>query len=97
MKDMRLWHDNDYPRRARAIVTAAQRNPHTLCWRCQQPLAQHPPHKTGRPATWHAGHIIDGDPHSPLAAEASTCNQQAGGRITGRTTRSLTERSSPNA
>lgn len=94
-KDMSLWHDNDYPRRAKAITDAAKRNPLAVCWRCQRTLAQHPPHKTGRPPTWHAGHIHDGDPRSPLAAEASTCNQQQGGRTTGHRTR--LERTSPNA
>jgi hypothetical protein len=41
-------------------------------------LSQHPPHHTGKPPTWQAGHVIDHDPASPLAPEASTCNTSAG-------------------
>lgn len=75
------YHKGDYPRRAKAVTDAAKANPLTQCWRCGRTLAQHPPHKTGRPATWHAGHVIDGDPNSPLLPEASTCNSRSGAQL----------------
>lgn len=57
---------------------AANADPSTACWRCGKTLAQHGPHRNGRPAYWTAGHLRDGDPSSPLAPEASTCNFRAG-------------------
>jgi hypothetical protein len=75
-------HRGDYHRRSRALVAAAKLNPGTLCWRCGRTLANHPPHRNGKPATWTAGHVRDSDPTSPLAPEASTCNYQAGARLT---------------
>lgn len=73
-------HKGGYQRKAHRIRQAANANPHTRCWRCGRPLQEHPPHKNGRPAYWTAGHLIDGDPQSPLAPEASTCNFAAGAR-----------------
>ena len=73
-----------YHVRARNIRAAANANPNTRCWRCGRTLAQHPPHHNGNPAKWTAGHLRDGDPTSPLAPEASTCNYSAGAqRING--------------
>lgn len=66
-----------YRTTARAIRTHATNTPTTTCWRCGKTLDQHPPHADGTPATWHAGHTIDGNPHSPLAPEASVCNLTA--------------------
>lgn len=63
---------------AQRVRATAYADPTTRCWRCGRTLDQHAPHKTGRPATWTAGHIIDSDPTSPLAPEASTCNKSAG-------------------
>lgn len=57
---------------------AANADPTTQCWRCGKTLADHTSHRNGRPAYWTAGHIRDGDPTSPLAPEASTCNYRAG-------------------
>lgn len=71
-------YQGTYQRRARALVTAANHNPNTKCWRCHRTLDQHPNHKTGRPPHWTAGHTRDTDPTAPLAPEASTCNYTAG-------------------
>lgn len=74
-----------YDRRARALVAAATANRATKCWRCGRTLEQHPPHHTGKPARWTAGHVRDGDPLSPLLPEASTCNYSAGAqRVNGK-------------
>lgn len=67
-----------YVHAARLLVKAAAANPHTRCGRCGRTLAEHPPHHTGKPATWHAGHVNDGEIDGPLRAEASTCNIAAG-------------------
>ncbi len=67
-----------YTTAATAVVARANANPATPCQRCGRTLAEHPPHKTGKPANWHAGHVRDGDPTSPLEPEASTCNIVAG-------------------
>ena len=71
-------HRGDYHVRSRQVRDQANADPTTTCWRCGRTLAQHPPHKNGKPARWTAGHLIDGDPTSPLAPEASTCNYSAG-------------------
>lgn len=71
-------HGGDYARRARAVREAAYASLGTRCWRCGLTLAEHAAHKTGKPATWQAGHVIDSDPRSPLLPEASTCNASAG-------------------
>lgn len=67
--------------RSRQVREAAAADPLTRCWRCGLTLHEHKPHKTGRPATWTAGHLRDGDPTSPLLPEASTCNKSAGTRL----------------
>jgi len=56
-----------------------------VCWRCRQPLSSCGPNRngrtlTGRPATWEAGHVVSGDPLSPLAPECKPCNAAAGAR-----------------
>jgi len=68
-----------YQTQARAVCAAASADPTTTCWRCGLMLHQHTPHKNGRRPFWTAGHVIDGDPLSPLLPEASTCNFRAGG------------------
>lgn len=67
-----------YVHAARLLVQAATANPHTRCGRCGRTLAEHPPHRNGKPATWHAGHVNDGEINGTLRAEASTCNIAAG-------------------
>lgn len=72
-KRNRAHYRGDYARRAKAIRDAANADPGTLCRRCGKTKAQH------RPGTfWTAGHVRDGDPTSPLAAEMSNCNFAAG-------------------
>ncbi len=73
-------HSGTYQRRAANVRAAANLDPDTRCWRCRRTLDQHEPHRNGTPARWTAGHIRDGDPTSPLAPEASTCNYSAGAR-----------------
>ena len=60
---------------SRKVREAAYADPSTRCWRCGKLLHEHGPR-----ARWTAGHLIDGDPTSPLAAEASTCNYSAGAK-----------------
>lgn len=77
-------HHRDYAGyivRARLVRAAANADPTTTCWRCGRRLAEHPPHKTGRTATWQAGHVVDGDNSGPLAPEVSTCNTRAGATL----------------
>ena len=73
-------HRGDYHVRSRQVRERANADPTTTCWRCGLTLDEHEPHRDGKAATWTAGHIIDGDPTSPLAPEASTCNYSAGAR-----------------
>lgn len=74
------WHAGSYHVTSRRIREQAAADPLTQCWRCGRTLDQHPPHKTGKPARWTAGHVVDSDPTSPLLPEASTCNKSAGAR-----------------
>lgn len=65
----------EYKRAQAALMRSV--TPDSRCWRCRKLLSEHPPHKTGRPASWHAGHLPDG---RTLALEASTCNVGDGAR-----------------
>lgn len=65
----RAHYKGDYPKRAKAVRDAAYADPTTRCWRCGGLLGKD---------TWDAGHLIDGSPLSPLAAEHATCNRSAG-------------------
>lgn len=71
-------HRGTYHVTAAKVRANANANPDTKCWRCGRTLAQHPPHKNGKPAKWTAGHRVDGQVGGPLAPEASTCNYSAG-------------------
>ena len=78
--------DVGYRRRAKRIRHAANADPDTTCWRCGHRLDTCGPngdgtHADGQPATWHAGHTVDGDNDSPLAAECSPCNLSHGGKL----------------
>lgn len=84
MTGRKLHYSGTYQRRAQLLRQRANANPDTRCWRCGRTLADHPPHKNGKPARWTAGHVIAGDPASDLLPEASTCNYRAGGAITPR-------------
>lgn len=77
---------------ARRVRQAANADPATTCWRCGRTLAEHKPHKTGKPARWMAGHIIDGQAGGPLLPEASTCNLEAGARYGNRKRQRVTSR-----
>lgn len=87
-----------YPRRARAVREAAKAKPSTRCWRCGKTYAEGLRLWGPRGAKWQAGHVVDGHPGSPLAAEHAKCNTAAGGRL-GSRRRKKAERGpiSPNA
>ena len=70
-----------YQREAPIVRARANADPSTRCGRCGLTLAEHRPHHNGTPARWDAGHVIDGDPLSPLRPEASVCNRPAGARL----------------
>ena len=61
-----------YQTEAAEVRRQAYANPDTRCRRCGLTLADKPGD------TWDAGHIHDGVPGSPLAAEHSSCNRSAG-------------------
>lgn len=69
----RQHYTGSYAARAKAVRAAAYADPNTQCWRCGRTLKAH-----GPTVKWDAGHIRDGDPTSPLAPEASSCNRSAG-------------------
>jgi hypothetical protein len=72
--------DAGYRKRRKLLLASAHAG--TKCIRCGKLAAQHPQfHKTGKRASWHTGHLIDGDNRGPLALEWSTCNLAAGGRL----------------
>lgn len=72
--------------------------PATKCWRCARTAAEHPQfHKTGRRASWTAGHLVDGRNDAPLALEWSTCNAAAGGRLGAARRKARLNPRSPNA
>jgi hypothetical protein len=82
-------HRGPFKRRAERVRTAAYSadalasmgvGKPAHCWRCGRTLAEHPPHRNGRPAEWTAGHTTDGDPNCLLLPEASTCNYVEGGK-----------------
>lgn len=84
-----LHHRGTYARRAALVRARAYADPTTVCWRCGRTLAEHPPHRTGRPATWTAGHVEDGRIDGQLLPEASTCNYSAGASTGNRRRRGL--------
>lgn len=67
--------------RARDLAAARGECEPTRCWRCKLTLAEHPAHRNGRRPKWTAGHVVDSDPRSPLAPEASVCNYRAGAEL----------------
>ncbi len=67
-----------YAREAAEVRRRANADPSTRCQRCGLTLAEHRPHRSGRPATWDAGHVHDGQVGGPLGPEVSTCNRSAG-------------------
>jgi hypothetical protein len=86
-------HQGSYQVRAAKVRAQANADPSTRCWRCGKTLAQHPArHKTGAPARWTAGHIIDGQVGGQLAPEVSTCNYSAGATLGNQRQRANTQR-----
>lgn len=73
---------NHSHRHAARIVNAANRDPDTQCWRCNNTLPNCRPMKDGTPSRWTAGHERDGDPTCRLLPECSRCNLEAGGKLT---------------
>ena len=74
-------HRGTYHVESRRVRDAANADPTTKCWRCGLTLDAHAPHANGSRPRWQAGHVIDSDPTSPLAPEASTCNSSAGAAV----------------
>jgi len=70
-----------YPRRAKAVRAAAYARPGTRCWRCHGTYADGLQQWGPKGAAWQAGHVVDGHPGSPLAAEHAKCNAIAGGKV----------------
>jgi hypothetical protein len=81
VNNARRPHDDaEYRRRRRLLMESV--TPATRCWRCGKLAREHPQrHKSGKPATWHAGHLADGNNRGPLALEWSTCNISAGAAL----------------
>jgi hypothetical protein len=76
----RVWDDPKY--RERRAQLMASITPLTRCWRCGKLAREHPQfHKSGRRATWQAGHLVDGDNRAAIALEWSVCNQGAGAAL----------------
>src|SRR5262245_19553682 len=87
-----IHRDRRYVKASTLIRSLANGTPTAVCWRCGRTLAEHPPHKNGRAASWHTGHTVDGStswqvwahvsrvptPGDWLAPEASTCNTSDG-------------------
>lgn len=71
----RQHYAGTYQRRARQVREVAYADPLTRCWRCGGLLYAHRPDDK-----WHAGHVVDGAPDSPLAPEHASCNTKAGAR-----------------
>lgn len=74
----RSHYRGSYDTRAKRVRDLAYGDPATTCWRCGRTLAQ--ARASDPDVTWHAGHVFDGDPNSPLMPEHSSCNQSAGAK-----------------
>lgn len=72
----RVHYAGAFDRLGRAVRDAANADPTTRCRTCGG-LA-----RPGDP--WQAGHVIDGDPNSPLQAEHRSCNARGGAAQTNR-------------
>lgn len=77
-RDMSLWDNRPYRIRARGLREAGYRNPRATCWLCGRTLEDGPRYRSGRPSTWHADHVVAGDPRSPLRLAHSLCNERRG-------------------
>jgi hypothetical protein len=80
VRKRRPHDDSGYRRRRAALLATA--TPATLCARCGKPGHAHPQrYRTGKPAGWHADHLIPGRNDGPLALSWGTCNMAHGGEI----------------
>jgi hypothetical protein len=77
-RDLSLWDNQPYRMRARSLRDAASANPKATCWLCGRTLEEGPRHRNGQPSTWHADHVVAGDPRSELRLAHSLCNQRRG-------------------
>jgi hypothetical protein len=77
-RDMSLWRGT-HRTKAKALTDRAYANPSAVCWLCGKTLQQGPRYRDGRPSTWHADHVVPGDPRSPLRLAHSLCNERRGG------------------
>jgi hypothetical protein len=79
IKPRRPWDDPRYRKRRELLMASI--TPATRCWRCGKTAPEHPLHANGKRGRWQAGHTVDGRNDAPLAAEFSTCNASAGGKL----------------
>lgn len=66
------WRGPGWDRRAKAITTAARRDPNATCHYCGLPLGTGP---------LDADHTQPGNPTSPLTATHRACNRSAGASL----------------
>ena len=70
-RSKRPHHQGGYQAQARAVRNAANADPSTRCWRCNQTKAEHK-------QPWQAGHLHDGQAGGILMPECRRCNASAG-------------------
>lgn len=63
------WHSGNYQTTRNRIITAANTNPNTRCWRCGQPA------KPGDP--FEGGHTINRGAANTIRPEHRSCNRRA--------------------
>lgn len=75
-----LYNSASYRKRRAALMRSV--TPATRCAApgCGKLLHEHRPHRNGKPARWHAAHVVPGRNDGPLALWASTCNLAEGAR-----------------
>jgi len=79
-------HRGTHQVRARQVTRAAYLNPDTVCGAppdvCKgwgnRTLAEHPNTSTGKPPSWHAGHVIAGVVNGELRPWVNVCNTSDG-------------------
>ena len=76
----RSHYRGSYTVRAKAVRDAANADPATRCRRCGLTLAEFIAKHPDRKPAWQAGHVIDHNQLSPLAAEHAWCNGSDGAR-----------------
>jgi hypothetical protein len=72
-------HRGTFHVRSARVRAAAYGDPATTCWRCGLTLDQK---RITKPRDkWTAGHLIAGDPDSPLLPEHASCNYSHGAAL----------------